>query len=146
MTAPTEHGVRLARAADVSDWFRPGELEMAVGDALDASNSAPDGMSVGFARWRAGTANRWVVNYDEALIVLRGRMSVETDQLTVAAGPGEVIYLPAGTELVYWAIEDAEVVYVTHPHWFDATQRSEHAAMLDEYQPVDAGWAAELLQ
>ena len=31
------------------------------------------------------------------------------------------------------AIDDSEVVYVSYPHWYDATVRSPHAARLEEF-------------
>jgi ethanolamine utilization protein EutQ len=40
---------------------------------------------------------------------------------------------PRVTPVVYRAIEDSEVVYVSYPHWYDATVRSPHAARLEEF-------------
>ncbi|HSJ60918.1 MAG TPA: hypothetical protein VK895_06775, partial [Jiangellaceae bacterium] len=30
----------------------------------------------------------------------------------------------------------AELIYVTYPHWVNAQQDSEHAALMDSFQPV----------
>jgi hypothetical protein len=40
---------------------------------------------------------------------------------------------PGVTPVVYRAIEDSEAVYVSYPHWHDATVRSPHAARLEEF-------------
>ena len=60
-------------------------------------------------------------------------MAVESGGSTTVAGVCEVIYLSDGTPVVYRAIEDSEVVYVSYPHWYDATARSPHAARLEEF-------------
>jgi ethanolamine utilization protein EutQ len=39
----------------------------------------------------------------------------------------------ADTPVTYRAIEESEVVYVSHPHWYDARARSPHAARLAEF-------------
>jgi hypothetical protein len=40
---------------------------------------------------------------------------------------------PGVTAVVYRAIEDSEAVYVSYPHWYDATVRSRHASRLEEF-------------
>jgi ethanolamine utilization protein EutQ len=124
--------VTAFRSDDVRTWWQRGDQQLFLGDVVDHSTGAA--MSVGFARYRKGEANPWTVTYDEALIVTRGAFTVQTAEGDVAARAGEVIYLPAGTELVYRADEDTELVYVSYPHWFVATERSAHAAKLDEFQ------------
>ncbi len=57
--------------------------------------------------------------------------------LSKAASPRQVILLTKGTRVVY-ASEETELVYVTHPHWIDAQRSSEHAHLLDEFQPDGA--------
>ena len=40
-------------------------------------------------------------------------------------------------ELSFEAAEDdTEVVYVSYPHWLETHSKSEHAHLLDDYQPV----------
>jgi ethanolamine utilization protein EutQ len=117
---------------DVATWWRRGEQQLFLGDVIDHTSEAA--MSVGFARYAAQEANPWTVHYDEALIITRGRFTVRTSDGSVTAGPGEVIYLPAGTELVYQAEEESELVYVSYPHWFLATEQSPQASKLAEFQ------------
>jgi ethanolamine utilization protein EutQ len=130
-------GVRLFTAESVDTWYRSGERRIFLGDVLDPSNS--EAISVGFARYAPGESNEWVVTYDEALIVTRGAFTVTSaDGVEATARPGEVIFLRRGTSVVYAAKDEgAEVVYVTHPHWMQAQEASEHAALLDAFKPSE---------
>jgi ethanolamine utilization protein EutQ len=117
-------------------FYQYGDREIFVGDVLDSSNS--ETMSVGFYRnMRKGDKNEWVVTYDEALIVTKGALTVRSAEGATTARAGEVIFLTKGTAIAYESAEDdTEVVYVTYPHWMDAQTKSEHAHLLDSYQPV----------
>jgi ethanolamine utilization protein EutQ len=137
-TAPVE---RYA-PEDVPAWYRARGVEMAIGDVVDPSNG--DSMSVGFARYASGAANAWTVAYDEALVITRGRFTVESEHGDRTAGAGEVIFLRRGASVVYRAEEDSELVYVTYPHWVEATEASEHAGALDEYDQVTSEDAARI--
>jgi ethanolamine utilization protein EutQ len=112
-------------------WYRRGDQQLRLADAVDGSDGAA--MTVGFARYAAGESNEWVMSYDEALVVTRGAFAVDSSGESTVARAGEVIYLSPGTPVVYRAIEDSEVVYVSYPHWYDATVRSPHAARLQEF-------------
>ncbi len=130
-------GVLKASSDDDSlRWWRRGTQQLRLADAVDGESGAA--MTVGFARYAAGESNDWTTSYDEALIVTRGLFAVDSGGASTVAGPGEVLYLSPGTPLVYRAIEDSEVVYVSYPHWYDATVRSRHAARLQEFVEVDA--------
>jgi ethanolamine utilization protein EutQ len=130
-------GIARFSPDEVQSWDRSGPRRIFLSDVLDASNS--DSMSVGFARYGPGETNAWVVTYDEALIVTRGAYTVTSeDGVETTARAGEVIFLRAGTPVVYSAKDEgADVVYVTYPHWVDAQRRSEHASLLDTFQPTD---------
>ncbi|SHN39267.1 cupin [Cryptosporangium aurantiacum] len=116
-------------------WYRRGEQNIFLADAVDATADAA--MTVGFARYGRDESNEWTVSYDEALIITKGRFTVRTAERSLSAGSGEVLYLYAGTPLVYVAEEDTELVYVTYPHWTQATLDSPHADKLTQFQPVD---------
>ena len=133
----TAEGIRLFTDADVGTWYQSEDRQIFLSDVVDQSNS--DSMSVGFARYDPGESNEWVVTYDEALVVTKGAYTVTSaDGVRTTAKTGEVIFLSKGTRVVYSAEQDgAEVVYVTYPHWTNAQSRSEHAALLDTFHPVD---------
>lgn len=126
--------VTRVASGDRLTWYRRHQQDLLLADAIDAESGAQ--MTVGFARYGANEANPWTVTYDEALVITRGRFTVESDGRSTTAGPGEVIYLRAGTELRYLAEEQTELVYVTHPHWMPATEASPFADRLAEFQPV----------
>jgi ethanolamine utilization protein EutQ len=149
----TSPGIRLFTPDQAETWYQSQDRHVFLSDVVDPTNG--DTMSVGFARYGPGESNEWVVTYDEALIVTRGAYSViSADGVKTTAKAGELIFLDKGTQVVYSAEEaGADVVYVTYPHWMDAQQRSEHAALLDTFHPIDevpsrstATDAVELLQ
>lgn len=127
-------GVTKATSGDDLEWFRRLDQNLQLADAIDQRHDAA--MTVGFARYGAGESNPWTVSYDEALVVTRGRFSVESGGTVTTAAAGEVIYLRAGTDLIYRADEESEVVYVSHPHWLAATESSPYAERLAEFQPT----------
>jgi ethanolamine utilization protein EutQ len=122
---------------DVATWWQRGNQQLFLGDVLDHTSDAV--MGVGFARYRKGEANPWTVSYSEVLIVTKGVFTVLTPEgLSASASVGEVIYLPAGAEVIYQADEDTELVYVAHPHWFEATENSPFADKLQEFRPASS--------
>jgi ethanolamine utilization protein EutQ len=117
-----------------STWFQRLDQQIYLADVLDGTSGAQ--MSVGFARYAKGETNPWKMTYDEALIITRGVFTVRGPDGPVSAKAGEVIYLRAGTEVVYEAAEDAELVYVTYPHWLVTTEKSDQAGRLAEFHPA----------
>ena len=117
-------------------YYRYRDSEILVGDVLDASTS--EHMSAGYYRnARKGEGNAWIVTYDEVLVVIRGALTIRSDQGAQTAKAGEIIFLTKGTAVTYEAGEDdTEVVYVSYPHWPETHSKSEHAHLLDDYQPV----------
>lgn len=52
------------------------------------------------------------------MVVLEGRLSISTDDGTVTAGPGEIVYMPKGEAVTIRSHdENAVTAYVTYPHW-----------------------------
>ncbi|MCE7001299.1 cupin [Kibdelosporangium philippinense] len=115
-------------------WVQRLDQQIFLADVLNQDSGVQ--MSVGFGRYAKGESNPWKVSYDEVLIVTKGSFTVNGPDGDVTAGVGEVIYLCAGTDLVYSAPEDTEMVYVTYPHWLAATQESAEADRLKEWHPA----------
>jgi ethanolamine utilization protein EutQ len=135
-TAPIRH----LTPDTVAAWYQPDDVAMVVGDALDPSGSAP--LVIGYARYRKGATNQLTtLPYDEALIITRGVFTVRRPDGTVTATAGEVIFHRAGTEVVYQADEDAEMVYVCYPALAMA-QAGEEAG--GRFHPAPPGLAARL--
>jgi mannose-6-phosphate isomerase-like protein (cupin superfamily) len=77
--------------------------------------------TIGYGRWGAGSSLSETMAVDDIMIVLKGRLSVTTEDGTVSAGPGEIVYMPKGEKVtIHAGEEDAVTAYVTYPHWREA--------------------------
>lgn len=123
-------------SGDVTAWYKAEGQAIFLGDVVDHSSNAS--MSVGFARYDGGEENAWTLMYDEALVITSGAFTVrsQNDDTSVTATAGEVIYLRRGAEIVYRAERDTELVYVSYPHWFEATRESSYADQLSAFTPA----------
>lgn len=121
--------------AKVHQWYQSDGQRIFLGDVLDGSNSRT--MGAGFARYDKGASNKWIVAYDEVLVVAKGAFSVETAEGVVSARAGEIIFLTKGTALTYRADEDTELVYVSYPHWAEAQANSPYANLMQTFSPSD---------
>lgn len=126
--------VRHFTTKEVATWLQHTDRPMFLGAVLDGTNS--DALGVGFARYRKGEANEWVVTYDEVNIVTKGAFTFRTADKTVTAKAGEVLFITKGTKVTYEAPEDVELVYVTYPTFMEAQRNSEHADLADDFHPV----------
>ena len=70
-------------------------------------------LGAGYARM-TGARIPWTIRYDETILVVEGALTIHTGDEALEAGPGDSIFLPAGTELVYEA-ENALLFYAIHP-------------------------------
>lgn len=57
----------------------------------------------------------WHLTYDEIDYVIEGRLTVHTQSGPVTAGPGQVIFIPKGSQIQFSAPEYARFLYVTYP-------------------------------
>ncbi len=57
----------------------------------------------------------WTLNYDEIDYVISGRLNILTGGETVAAGPGEVIYIPKGSSIQFSVTGHARFLYFVYP-------------------------------
>ena len=71
--------------------------------------------ALGFLRAPAGAHSEFTFEYDEVLVVTKGRCTVRSAGDDHTAAPGEVIYLRAGAPGTFHADEDVELVYVASP-------------------------------
>lgn len=126
--------VTLLTTALPKEWYQAGDRPIFLADVLDETSASP--MSVGFAKYGAGASNDWTVSYDEVLVITRGTFSVVAGGKVTTARAGEAIFLPKGTQLTYRAEDEAELVYVSYPHWAEATRKSGHAPALEFFHPV----------
>ena len=93
--------------------------EIFTGNLVDERHGGP--VTIGYGRWGAGSRLKQTMAVDDVMIVLEGRLSVDTEAGTVTAGPGEIVYMPKGQTVTIRAHEqDAITAYVTYPHWREA--------------------------
>lgn len=57
----------------------------------------------------------WTVTYDEVLFILIGQFRLETKEGTFHAGPGDTLWIPEGTWVVYRAEAPVTFFYAVAP-------------------------------
>lgn len=70
-------------------------------------------MGAGVARFN-GANIEWTVLYDELIVTLEGQFRIEVGEKIFEAGPGDILWIPKHTSLVYQGIA-ATVFYVLYP-------------------------------
>jgi len=68
----------------------------------------------GFARFER-TRFDWRLTYDESIHVLDGALEVVHAGATVRASAGQVLFLPAGSDVTYVVPEACHLFYVAYP-------------------------------
>jgi len=76
------------------------------------SNEISPDIGVGFARWE-GAQVAWTVLYDEVIFVIEGCFELRVGDELFEVTPGQLLWIPEGTELVYGG--HALFGYVVHP-------------------------------
>jgi len=76
-----------------------------------ASEVSPS-IGIGFARWE-GAEVAWTLLYDEAIFVIEGCFELRATGQLYRVEPGQLLWIPEGTELVYGG--HALFGYVVHP-------------------------------
>ncbi|MBY4675165.1 ethanolamine utilization protein EutQ [Marinobacterium arenosum] len=87
----------------------PGSAAVARAIGPDTSDS----MAAGFARFD-GCRIDWTLLYDEVVVVIEGTFRVQTPDGVLEGRPGDVLWLPDGTELQYQG-DQALIFYAVHP-------------------------------
>jgi ethanolamine utilization protein EutQ (cupin superfamily) len=91
-----------------------------VANLVDERHGGP--VTIGYGRYGANQVLAETIAVDDTMIVLEGRLTVESDAGTVTAGPGEMVYMPKGNAVTIRSHEDgALTAYVTYPHWREAS-------------------------
>jgi len=73
------------------------------GSALVAraiSNEISPNIGIGFARWEGAEVN-WTLLYDEVIFVIEGCFELQANGKLYRVTPGQLLWIPEGTELVY---------------------------------------------
>ena len=98
----------------------PGQdADIFAANLVDQQQGGP--VTVGYGRYGPDQVLETNIVVDDVMVVLEGKVSVETNGETLTAGPGEIIYMPKGNAVIIRS--DAEgtlTAYVTYPHWSEA--------------------------
>ena len=106
----TETGVKLFRKSDQD--LIPGCAGAAVRGLVNTAFSGRLGAGIGVFR---DCTMEWTVTYDEVLFILDGQFRLKTKEGTFHAGPGDTLWVPEGTWLVYEADEPVTFFYAVAP-------------------------------
>jgi ethanolamine utilization protein EutQ (cupin superfamily) len=89
------------------------------GNVVDQRHGGP--ITIGYGRYGPNESLDETMAVDDVMIVLEGRLTVESAGASMTAGPGEIVYMPKGERVTIRAHEDGAVTaYVTYPHWQEA--------------------------
>ncbi|MCY1222870.1 Ethanolamine utilization protein EutQ [compost metagenome] len=80
--------------------------------ARAVSNEVSPNLGIGFARWE-GAEVAWTLLYDEVIFVIEGCFELRANGELYRVEPGQLLWIPEGTELVYGG--HALFGYVVHP-------------------------------
>ncbi len=93
------------------DIQRP-EMDVRLKDVITARHGSP--MGAGFMTLHKGQFP-WTLDYDEIEYVIEGELHIITDQGTVVGLPGDVIFIPKGSNIQFATPSWAKFLYVTYP-------------------------------
>ncbi|WBS05192.1 ethanolamine utilization protein EutQ [Pseudoduganella sp. SL102] len=82
------------------DYTRRGGPPDAAWVARAVSNEVSPHIGFGFARWE-GAEVAWTVLYDELIFVIEGTLELEANGEPLRITPGQLVWIPEGSELVY---------------------------------------------
>lgn len=88
------------------------EMDVQLVDVITAEHGSP--MAAGFLSFHKGSFP-WTLNYDEVEFVLEGEIHIGMAQGTVIGKPGDVLYIPKGTQITFGTNSWAKILYVTYP-------------------------------
>jgi ethanolamine utilization protein EutQ len=103
-------GAKLFRGNDFD--LTPGEGGANVVAAINGAVSQGLGGGIGVFE---NCSIPWTVTYDEILFGIEGTMRVIVGDEIHELGPGDILWLPEGTELIYEADEKSKFFFAVNP-------------------------------
>ncbi|CQR25589.1 ethanolamine utilization protein EutQ [Streptococcus varani] len=61
------------------------------------------------------TTFSWHLDYDEIDYVIEGRLDILVGDDVMSAGPGEILFIPKGSDIKFSVKDNARFIYVTYP-------------------------------
>jgi ethanolamine utilization protein EutQ len=90
----------------------PGK-RVGMADLITSRDGAP--MTAGLMSWGRADSFAWKLDYDEVDLVLEGVLHLTIDGRVIEARPGDVLYIPKGSAVVFGTPWRTKVFYVTYP-------------------------------
>lgn len=82
-------------------------------DVVTGKDGSP--MTAGFMAWKREDSFSWALDYDEIDYVLEGVLHLGIDGRVIEARPGDVLYIPKGSRVLFGTPNRVRVFYVTYP-------------------------------
>lgn len=114
--------VRKFALGDASLERSPGQdAGIFAGNVIDQRHGGP--ITIGYGRYEPNQSLTETLAVDDVMVILEGKISVESGGRTVTAGPGEIVHMPKGEAVTIRSHEQGAVTaYVTYPHWQEALE------------------------
>ena len=93
------------------------EMNIQLKDVITGAHGSP--LAAGFMTWGQGSFP-WTLNYDEIDFVIDGQLEIRLDNQVVLANPGDVLYIPKGSNIFFGSPSFAKVFYVAFPADWEA--------------------------
>jgi ethanolamine utilization protein EutQ len=90
----------------------PGK-QVGLTDVVTGKDRSP--MTAGFMAWSKADAFPWTLDYDEVDYVLEGVLQLGIDGRVLEGRPGDVLYIPKGSKVVFGTPSRTKIFYVTYP-------------------------------
>ncbi|MBS1149644.1 MAG: Ethanolamine utilization EutQ family protein [Myxococcaceae bacterium] len=100
--------VRLGRFAGAGP-----DKQVGLTDVVTGKDRSP--MTAGFMSWSKADSFPWTLDYDELDYVLEGVLQIGIAGRVVEGRPGDVLYLPRGSKVVFGTPSRTKIFYVTYP-------------------------------
>ena len=92
-------------------------MRVALKDVVTAADGAP--LAAGYMALDAPAQGAgefpWTLSYDEIDVVLEGELVITRGREVVRGGPGDVIFIPKGSQITFGTPSQARFVYVAFP-------------------------------
>ncbi len=72
-------------------------------------------MSAGFMSWSHADSFPWTLDYDEVDYVLEGVLQIGIDGRVLEGRPGDVLFIPKGSKVVFGTPSRTRIFFVTYP-------------------------------
>ena len=82
-------------------------------DVITGKDRSP--MTAGLMSWGRLDSFAWTLDYDEVDYVLEGVLQIGIDGRIVEGRPGDVVFIPKGSKIIFGTPNRVRVFYVTYP-------------------------------